>query len=135
MTSVISARGLQKRYGRTQALDGLDLDVTEGEVHGFLGPNGAGKSTTIRVLLGLYRATAGRVRVLGIDPGAPEWANSGDAASEQALAMLVGRLLVDRSDARTEKDWATADRIRAELSAAGITIEDTPTGAHWSLES
>ncbi|MET0784986.1 MAG: DALR domain-containing protein, partial [Leifsonia flava] len=75
------------------------------------------------------------VRVLGIDPGAPEWANSGDAASEQALAMLVGRLLVDRSDARTEKDWATADRIRAELSAAGITIEDTPTGAHWSLES
>ncbi|MEL4317403.1 cysteine--tRNA ligase [Leifsonia sp. YIM 134122] len=75
------------------------------------------------------------VRVLGIDPGAPEWANSGDAASEQALAMLVGRLLADRSDARTEKDWATADRIRAELSAAGITIEDTPTGAHWSLES
>ena len=75
------------------------------------------------------------VRVLGIDPGAPEWANSGDAASQQALGMLVGRLLVDRSDARTEKDWATADRIRAELSAAGITIEDTPTGAHWSLES
>ncbi len=49
-------RGLVKTFGSTRALDGLDLEVAEGEVHGFLGPNGAGKSTTIRVLLGLLRA-------------------------------------------------------------------------------
>nr|CTQ94260.1 Methionine ABC transporter ATP-binding protein [Kibdelosporangium sp. MJ126-NF4] len=60
--------GLVKTFGRTRALDGLDLTVSEGEVHGFLGPNGAGKSTTIRVLLGLLRADAGTARLLGGDP-------------------------------------------------------------------
>ncbi|WIX98482.1 ABC transporter ATP-binding protein [Amycolatopsis mongoliensis] len=64
----IDVVGLVKRFGSFAAVDGLDLAVGRGEVHGFLGPNGAGKSTTIRVLLGLYRATAGRVRVLGLDP-------------------------------------------------------------------
>jgi ABC-2 type transport system ATP-binding protein len=64
----ISISGLVKTFGRTRALDGLDLEVAEGEVHGFLGPNGAGKSTTIRVLLGLLRADAGTVRLLGGDP-------------------------------------------------------------------
>jgi polyether ionophore transport system ATP-binding protein len=66
--SVISVAGLAKRFGRTIALDGLDLSVRAGEVHGFLGPNGAGKSTTIRILLGLLRADAGTVRLLGADP-------------------------------------------------------------------
>ena len=66
MTSVIRAVGLGKRFGRTRALDGLDLEVAEGEVHGFLGPNGAGKSTTIRVLLGMLRAD-GTAAVLGRD--------------------------------------------------------------------
>lgn len=68
MTSVIQTRGLQKRFGRVQALDGLDLTVGEGEVHGFLGPNGAGKTTTIRVLLGLIRASGGSVSIFGEDP-------------------------------------------------------------------
>jgi ABC-2 type transport system ATP-binding protein len=66
--TVIEARGLVKDFGRTRALDGLDLSVAPGEVHGFLGPNGAGKSTTLRILLGLIRPTAGTVRVFGIDP-------------------------------------------------------------------
>jgi ABC-2 type transport system ATP-binding protein len=65
---VIAAHGLVKRFGRVQALDGLDLVVPRGEVHGFLGPNGSGKSTTIRVLLGLLRCGAGAPRVLGLDP-------------------------------------------------------------------
>ncbi|WP_354055574.1 ABC transporter ATP-binding protein [Dietzia sp. 2505] len=65
---VISARGLVKTFGTTRALDGLDLEVARGEVHGFLGPNGAGKSTTMRVLLGLLRADGGTVRLLGGDP-------------------------------------------------------------------
>ncbi|HEY2985107.1 MAG TPA: ABC transporter ATP-binding protein [Jatrophihabitantaceae bacterium] len=68
MTTAISVSGLVKTFGRTRALDGLDLTVEAGEVHGFLGPNGAGKSTTIRVLLGLLRADAGTVRLLDGDP-------------------------------------------------------------------
>jgi ABC-2 type transport system ATP-binding protein len=66
--AAISISGLVKRFGRTTALDGLDLTVGEGEVHGFLGPNGSGKTTTIRVLLGLLRSDAGTVRLLGGDP-------------------------------------------------------------------
>ena len=64
----IEIAGLTKNFGSVRALDGLDLSVREGEVHGFLGPNGAGKSTTIRVLLGLVRADAGKARLLGGDP-------------------------------------------------------------------
>ena len=68
MTTVIRTRGLTKHYGHVHALDGLDLDVESGQVHGFLGPNGAGKSTTIRILLGLARATGGHVAVFDADP-------------------------------------------------------------------
>ena len=64
----IEIRGLTKNFGAVRALDGLDLTVREGEVHGFLGPNGAGKSTTIRILLGLVKADSGTVRLLGGDP-------------------------------------------------------------------
>lgn len=66
--AVIDVHDLVKTYGRTRALDGLDLTVTPGEVHGFLGPNGSGKSTTIRVLLGLARADSGEARLFGGDP-------------------------------------------------------------------
>ena len=64
----IRTSGLVKTFGSFRALDGLDLEVERGEVHGFLGPNGAGKSTTIRVLLGLLRANGGSVELLGGDP-------------------------------------------------------------------
>jgi ABC-2 type transport system ATP-binding protein len=65
---VIDVRGLTKSFGTTKALDGLDLRVERGEVHGFLGPNGAGKTTTLRVLLGSVRADGGTATVLGLDP-------------------------------------------------------------------
>ena len=68
MDHLVEIDGLVKTFGRTRALDGLELRVREGEVHGFLGPNGAGKSTTLRVLLGLLRADSGTVRLLGGDP-------------------------------------------------------------------
>jgi ABC-2 type transport system ATP-binding protein len=64
----ISIRGLAKRYGKVEALRGIDLEVEAEEVFGFLGPNGAGKTTTIRCLLDLIRPDAGEARVLGIDP-------------------------------------------------------------------
>lgn len=84
MDNVISTRGLEKRYGRTVALDGLDLDVGPGEIHGFLGPNGAGKSTTLRIVLGLARASGGTVELFGRDP----WT---DAASlHRRLAYVPG---------------------------------------------
>jgi ABC-2 type transport system ATP-binding protein len=70
MTEAITAEALVKTFGHTRALDGLDLTVHTGEVHGFLGPNGAGKTTTIRILLGLLRADAGTARLLGGDPWA-----------------------------------------------------------------
>jgi len=68
MTDAIRTEALVKTFGRTRALDGLDLTVRQGEVHGFLGPNGAGKTTTIRVLLGLLRADSGAAELLGGDP-------------------------------------------------------------------
>lgn len=68
MPAAIDVRGLVKTFGSTRALDGLDLQVRTGEVHGFLGPNGSGKSTTIRVLLGLLRPDSGDARLLGGDP-------------------------------------------------------------------
>jgi ABC-2 type transport system ATP-binding protein len=68
MNTVIQTRGLEKRFGRVRALNGLDLSVEAGEVHGFLGPNGAGKSTTIRVLLGLIRSSGGSATLFDRDP-------------------------------------------------------------------
>jgi ABC-2 type transport system ATP-binding protein len=86
MTNVIDIAGLVKRFGSTIALDGLDLAVSRGEVHGFLGPNGAGKSTTIRVLLGMLRADAGEVRLLGGDP----WREA--ASLHHRLAYVPGEV-------------------------------------------
>jgi ABC-2 type transport system ATP-binding protein len=84
MTSAIVVSGLHKSYGSTHALDGLDLDVATGEVHGFLGPNGAGKSTAIRVLLGLLKGDQGDVSLLGGDP----WRDA--ATLHKRLAYVPG---------------------------------------------
>src|ERR1700679_1114057 len=84
MAIVIAAEGLSKRFGATVALDGLDLCVEEGEVHGFLGPNGAGKTTTLRILLGLLRADDGKATLLGGDP----WRDA--VALHRRLAYVPG---------------------------------------------
>jgi ABC-2 type transport system ATP-binding protein len=82
--SVVDVVDLTKRFGRAIALDGLRLQVAPGEVHGFLGPNGAGKSTTIRILLGLVRATSGSARVFGLDP----WRSA--SATNPRIAYVPG---------------------------------------------
>ncbi|MET9690042.1 ABC transporter ATP-binding protein [Streptomyces sp. NPDC006514] len=91
MTKAISVAGLHKAFGRTRALDGLDLSVATGEVHGFLGPNGAGKSTTIRVLLGLLRADSGTAELLGGDP----WADA--VALHRRVAYVPGDVTLWRN--------------------------------------
>jgi ABC-2 type transport system ATP-binding protein len=84
MPAAISTEGLVKTFGRTRALDGLDLEVRTGEVHGFLGPNGAGKTTTIRILLGMTRASSGMARLLDGDP----WSDA--TALHRRLAYVPG---------------------------------------------
>lgn len=84
--SAIEATGLRKHFGRTAALDGLNLTVPTGTVHGFLGPNGSGKSTTIRILLGLIAAHDGRASVLGGDP----WRDA--VALHRRIAYVPGEM-------------------------------------------
>jgi ABC-2 type transport system ATP-binding protein len=86
MAAAIAVSGLVKTFGTTRALDGLDLAVASGEVHGFLGPNGSGKTTTIRVLLGLLRADAGEVGLLGGEP----WRDA--VALHRRLAYVPGEV-------------------------------------------
>ena len=84
MATAIAISGLVKSFGRTRALDGLELTVRQGEVHGFLGPNGSGKSTTIRILLGVLSADAGHARLLDGDP----WRDA--VALHRRLAYVPG---------------------------------------------
>jgi ABC-2 type transport system ATP-binding protein len=84
MADAIAVLGLRKSYGKAVALDGLNLSVATGEVHGFLGPNGSGKTTAIRILLGLLRAGGGTARLLGGDP----WTEA--AALHRRLAYVPG---------------------------------------------
>src|SRR5215217_3286315 len=86
--TAISIEGLVKTFGPTRALDGLDLSVRTGEVHGFLGPNGAGKTTTIRILLGLLRADGGTASLLGGDP----WRDA--VALHRRLAYVPGDVVL-----------------------------------------
>jgi ABC-2 type transport system ATP-binding protein len=88
MADAIAVSALRKSYGKTVALDGLDLSVAAGEVHGFLGPNGSGKTTTIRILLGLLRADGGSARLLGGDP----WAAA--TALHRRLAYVPGDVML-----------------------------------------
>ena len=106
----IQLEGLSKRYGSKLALDGLDLAVEPGTVCGLIGPNGAGKTTTIRMLLGLSRPTAGRVRVLGLDP----------MAEPIALKQRVGYV----PEQHHIYEWMTARRVLA------FTADVYPT---WSV--
>jgi ABC-2 type transport system ATP-binding protein len=88
MSRAITTSGLVKTFGKTLALDGLDLEVATGEVHGFLGPNGAGKTTAIRILLGLLRHDSGQVSLLGGDP----WSDATEL--HKRLAYVPGDVML-----------------------------------------
>jgi ABC-2 type transport system ATP-binding protein len=129
MTAAIETFGLTKTFGRTHAVEGLDLRVDTGEVFGFLGPNGAGKTTTIRLLLALHRPTSGRVAVLGLDPAADS------VAIHRRIGYLPGELaLYPRMTGQRHIDWfARARRVRdlsvaRELARRFSAVLDRPLG-------
>jgi len=144
MTAAIEVAGLRKNFGQTRALDGLDLTVAAGEVHGFLGPNGAGKTTTIRILLGLLRADGGTAALLGGDPwhGATTlhrriayvpgdvtlWPNLSGGEIIDLLGRLRGGIDPKRKDellerfeldpAKKSRDYSKGNRQKVALVAA-----------------
>jgi len=97
--------------------------------------NAALDSEDLAVVATIRAEIVAMTEVLGINPDAPEWATVSSVPAERALASLVERLIADREHARETRDFSAADRIRDELVAAGISIEDTPSGPHWSIES
>ena len=130
MPVAIRTDNLTKRYGRTEALVGLDLEVDEGEVFGYLGPNGAGKSTTIALLLGFIRATAGCAEIFGLDvrrdaerlharvayvPSAPDlWPSLTGAETLRFLANIHGTVDVEYRDELIKRFELEPDkRVRA----------------------
>jgi ABC-2 type transport system ATP-binding protein len=131
--SVISVRGLVKTFGDVRALDGLDLHVYPGEVHGFLGPNGAGKSTTIRALLGLLRVDGGTAQVFGLDP----WR---DAVSiHRRLAYVPGDVALwpnlsggETIDMLTRMRGAVPGRIRRRELLERFSLDPTKKARAYS---
>jgi ABC-2 type transport system ATP-binding protein len=141
---VVSASRLAKRFGDVKALDGLDLEVRRGEVHGFLGPNGAGKSTTIRIMLGLVRKSGGDARLFGKDPwrratplhgrlayvpgDVTLWPGLSGGQCIDVLAQVHGGIRQERQEALIERfdfdpskrarDYSKGNRQKASLIAA-----------------
>jgi polyether ionophore transport system ATP-binding protein len=139
MTAAIEVAGLRKSFGQTRALDGLDLTVAAGEVHGFLGPNGAGKTTTIRILLGLLRADGGTAALLG---DVTLWPNLSGGEIIDLLGRLRGGIdskhrdeLLDRFEldpAKKSRAYSRENRQKVALvaalaSSADLLILDEPT--------
>jgi ABC-2 type transport system ATP-binding protein len=144
---VVRATGLVKHFGDVVALDGLDLEVQRGEVHGFLGPNGAGKSTTIRILLGLVRKSGGEASLFGHDPwrGAGPlhrrlayvpgdvtlWPGLSGGQCIDVLAQVHGGIRADRREelierfdldpTRRARDYSKGNRQKVSLIAAFAT--------------
>lgn len=126
-SAAIEVRDLGKRFGSVVALDGLDLRVGVGEVHGFLGPNGAGKTTTIRILLGQLRAGSGRAEVLGADP----WVHAVQIHRRLAYVPgdttlwpnLTGGECIDLLGALHSQERRAPDRVRLDRRRRDALIE------------
>ncbi len=126
--TALAVRGLRKRYGDLDAVDGLDLEVPRGELYGFLGPNGAGKTTTIRMALGLILPTEGDVEVLGerVGPGSPPPLHRVGALVEEPAfwPFLSGRRNLEymaRAGGSGAETRARLDRVDDVLARVGLT--------------
>ena len=117
MSTAISIEQMVKTFGSTRALDGLDLTVEEGEVHGFLGPNGAGKTVTIRILLGLLRADRGSAVLLG-----------GDVHGLAGGVHHTRQVALGGADRHPTREQVAvveaADRVHAEGAGLGVDVAD-----------
>ncbi len=121
------ARAMDDDLGVPQALAALHDRVRRGNQALDDGDDAAAERALYEV-----RAMAD---VLGIDPLSPEWRAAGaDSKTTEALDALVQAMITQRAQARADKDWAAADRIRDAIGAAGITLEDSPAGTHWSID-
>jgi len=116
---VISTNGLTKHYGRITAVDGVDLDVREGDVYGFLGANGSGKTTTVRLLLGLVLATSGSIEVLGRPMPA-----AGRTVLPQVGAMVEGPAAYPQLSGRTNLALLDASGPGGDRSTRAGRIDD-----------
>ncbi|PVW04850.1 cysteine--tRNA ligase [Microbacterium sp. Gd 4-13] len=119
------AAALDDDLGVPQALAVIHETVREGNLALDTGDRDA--------VAAAFAAVAVMTGVLGIDPLDPRWSHDGDGADAAALDALVLTMINQRADARASKDWATADRIRDAIAAAGIVLEDGPEGTHWSV--
>jgi ABC-2 type transport system ATP-binding protein len=131
---VIEIEGLTKFYGSERGVEALDVRVEAGEVFGFLGPNGAGKTTTIRLLLDLIRPTAGRMRILGLDPRTegvalrrrlgylPGDLSFHDRLTARQILVHFGALRGDEGPAADERVAALADRLHLDLDRPSRTL-------------
>jgi ABC-2 type transport system ATP-binding protein len=109
MTAAIAVKGLSRRYGAVQAIDGVSFEVGAGEIFGLLGPNGAGKTTTLECILGLTRPDQGRIEICGIDA-------RGRQAREKTGAVLQATGLQDKITPREALDLF-ASFYRAPLAS------------------
>jgi ABC-2 type transport system ATP-binding protein len=140
MTDLITTRALTKRYGRTLAVDGVDLTVREGDRYGFLGPNGSGKTTLVRMLLGLVYPTSGDIEVMGraVPRHVREVLPSIGALVESPAAVphLSGRTnlaIIDAAGPRTGGGRARRDRIEQVLERVGLGAIDRRPVRSYSL--
>lgn len=106
------------------------LAVLQGVIADGNKAQSAGEADAVRAAVGSVRAM---LSVLGLDPLAAPWVDEGGSGSDGALSVLVDALIAQRQEARGAKDFATADRVRDQLAAAGVEIEDTPQGPRWSV--
>ncbi|WP_231121253.1 ABC transporter ATP-binding protein [Motilibacter peucedani] len=130
----VDVRGLTRRFGGTLALDGVDLHVAPGTVHGLLGPNGAGKTTLLRILVGLVHSDSGSVRVLGQDPAAGPRAREGVAALIEAPRFRPALSAEDNLRMLADLDGGRAAAVLDEaLATTGLTAERRRPVRHFSL--
>jgi cysteinyl-tRNA synthetase len=111
--------------GVPQALAVLHERVREG--------NTALEAMDRQAALAAFADVAVMAGLLGIDPLDPHWSGADTSAEASALDALIQTMITQRADARAAKDWAAADRIRDAIAAAGVALEDTADGTHWTL--
>ena len=133
---MIRTRALVKRYGRVTAVDGVELDVREGDRYGFLGPNGSGKTTTVRMLLGLVLPTSGTVELLGGRPSGDTLQQVGALVEGPAFyGHLSGRANLRLSDAAGAGGARRTRRTRVDdaLEQVGLAGVDRRPVRAYSL--